>query len=102
MNHFTNRAGFNAIGSKPDWSFLASQPPADHPRGAYFTTLTPQTLNLAVRLRISREKLKFVFQFYDAGDLRPLDGGRGSYIFYSPTDYLVTEGRQQHKGSTDL
>jgi hypothetical protein len=102
MNHFTNRAGFNAIGSQTDWSFRASQPPADHPKGAYFTTLAPQAPNLAVRLRIPREKLEFVFQFYDAGDLRPLDGGRGSYILYSPTDYLVAEGRQQHKGSTNL
>ncbi len=102
MNHFTNRAGFNAIGSQKDWLFRASQPPADHPRGAYFTTLAPQTPNLAVRLRIPREKLEFVFQFLDAGDLLPLEGGRGSYIFYSPTDYLVVEERQQYNGGTGL
>lgn len=102
MNHFTNRAGFNAISSQTDWCFKASQPPADHPKGAYFTTLTPQTPNLAVRLRIPREKLGFLFEFSDAGDLLPLDGGRGSYIFYSPTDYLVAEERQKYKGSTNL
>lgn len=102
MNHFTNKTGFNAISSQTDWWFLASQPPADHPKGAYFTTLTPETPNLAVRLRIPREKLEFVFQFGGAGDLRPLDGGRGTYIFYSPMDYRVAEERQEHKGSTGL
>jgi hypothetical protein len=102
MNHFTNRTGYNAIGSQKDWCFEASDPPADHPTGAYFTTLSPQAPNLAVRLRIPREKLEFVFGFHDAGDLRPLQGGRGTYIFYSPTDYVVVEARQQFKGATGL
>ena len=102
MNHFTDKSGYNAISSQPDWCFKASKPPADHPVGAYFTTLAPQSPNLAVRLRIPREKLKFVFQFFDAGDLLPLEGGRGAYIFYSPSDYVVVESRQRFKGETGL
>ncbi len=38
MNHFTNRAGFNAINANQPWRFRAVQPPGDHPFGAYFTT----------------------------------------------------------------
>lgn len=102
MNHFTNKTGYNAIGSQTSWCFKASEPPTDHPAGAYFTTLSPQAPNLAVRLRIPRDKLEFLFQFYDAGDLRPLPGGRGAYIFYSPLDYVVVEGRQEYKGATGL
>lgn len=102
MNHFTDKSGYNAIGSQPGWCFRALKPPADHPVGAYFTTLTPQTPNLAVRLRIPREKLNFMFQFSDSGDLLPLEGGRGAYIYYSPSDYVVVESRQQFKGETGL
>jgi hypothetical protein len=102
MNHFTNKMGYKAIESQTDWCFKASEPPAGHPTGAYFTTLSPQTPNLAVRLRIPREKLEFMFRFFDAGDLRPLPGGRGAYIFYSPSDYVVVEGRQVSKGVTGL
>ncbi|WP_437610720.1 hypothetical protein WMF20_03665 [Sorangium sp. So ce834] len=102
MNHFTSKTGYNAIGSQLDWCFKASEPPADHPKGAYFTTLSPEAPNLAVRLRIPREKLEFVFKFHDAGDLKPLHGGRGTYIFYSPVDYTVTQERQEFKGATGL
>ena len=34
--------------SQPDWLFIAHQPPGDHPRGAYFTTLEPSAPNLAI------------------------------------------------------
>lgn len=102
MNHFTNKAGHDAIGSQPNWCFEARKPPGDHPVGAYFTTLDSKTPNLAVKLRIPREKLEFVFCFSDAGDLLRLPGGRGAYIFYSPEDYVVSEARQQYKGRTDL
>lgn len=100
--HFTDASGFKAIGSQPDWFFKASQPPGNHPFGAYFTTLGPDTINLAKRLRIPREKLAFVFCFDDASDLLPLPGGRGTFIVYSPTDYLITaaSGRQHTSGPT--
>jgi hypothetical protein len=102
MNHFTDKAGFDSIASQPEWHFKASQPPGDHPYGAYFTTLPPQTLNLAVRLRIPRSKLEFMFEFSDVGDLTPLRGARGSYILYAPTDYWVEQNRQEYRGGTGL
>ena len=102
MNHFTDKPGYDTVSSQPVWCFRASQPPGRHPIGAYFTTLGPEAPNLAVRLRIPREKVAFVFQFVDAGDLAPLRGGRGAYIFYSPTDYIVVQERQRHRGGTGL
>lgn len=78
MNHFTDRAGFNGIRAKPIWVFLASQPPGEHPFGAYFTTLGPATRNLAQRLRIPRTKLTFIFEFTGTVGLEPLEGGRGA------------------------
>jgi hypothetical protein len=89
MSHYTDQAGFNAIRALKPWVFRASQPPGDHPFGAYFTTLAPDTPNLARRLRIPRMKTEFVFTFADVGDLKPLHGGRGEFIFYSPRDYSV-------------
>ncbi len=57
-------------------------------------TLPPSTRNLAKRLRIPREKTGFAFCFTDVGDLLPLPGGRGEFIFYSEDDYVVDESRQ--------
>lgn len=54
LYHYTDRDGYNAIVSQPIWRFVASQPPGDHPFGAYFTDLPPTTKNLANRLRIPR------------------------------------------------
>ncbi len=102
MNHFTDKAGYTAISSQADWCFKASQPPCSNPRGAYFTTLPPETPNLANRLRIPRAKLAFRFQFTDAGDLTPLRGGRGAYIRHSPGDYVVSAVRQEYHGETSL
>jgi hypothetical protein len=100
MNHFTNLAGYNGIRAAPIWRFIASQPPGNHPFGAYFTTLSPSTPNLAKKLRIPVDKLKYVFEFVDVGDLTPLPGGRGAYIFYSALDYLVAQDRQIYHGAT--
>lgn len=99
MYHCTDRDGYNAIKSQPVWRFVASQPPGAHPFGAYFTTLGRDTPNLAQRLRIPRSKVEYFFEFRDVGDLRPLPGGRGQYIFYSPTDYLVDQSRQIDSGT---
>lgn len=79
--HYTNVDGFNGIRAAKVWRFHASQPPGDHPKGAYFTDLDERTPRLALKLRIPREKLKYVFAFQDAADLKPLPGGRGQYIF---------------------
>lgn len=98
MYHYTDQAGYNAIRSQVVWRFVASQPPGGHPFGAYFTTLGRDTPNLAQRLRIPRSKVEYVFEFVDEGDLTPLPGGRGQYIFYSPTDYLVDKPRQRYSG----
>jgi len=103
VNHFTNHDGYNSISSQVDWLFKAAKPPGDHPFGAYFTTLDATTPNLAARLRIPREKLAYFFQFRDRpGDLVPLEGGRGRFVFYSPTDYTVEEDRQVDSGDTGL
>lgn len=100
MHHYTNLAGYNAIRASTIWRFVASQPPGSHPFGAYFTTLPPGTPNLAKKLRIPNDKLKYVFEFVDAGDLLPLPGGRGAYILYSPIDYSVPTDRQIQHGAT--
>jgi hypothetical protein len=102
MNHYTDSTGAKAIGSQPDWVFKAYQPPGDHPFGAFFTTLAPNAPNLSARLGIPRERLTFLFEFTDRGDLIQLRGGRGKYVLYSPTDYTVTKDRQVSKGATGL
>lgn len=99
MAHYTDTDGFNGIKSSPVWRFLAARPPApQHPPGAYFTTLSRSTPLLAQRLRIPRSKIEYVFEFDDAGDLEAIDGGRGAFIFFSRTDYLVLEPRQTYAG----
>lgn len=102
MNHFTDVDGYKAISSQTTWHFKASQPPGDHPFGAYFTTLPPDTRNLAARLRIPREKVACVFMFTEAKPLQPLRGGRREYVFYSPTDYDVPRELQVDHKSTGL
>jgi hypothetical protein len=100
--HYSNTKGFNAIRSQQTWIFKASQPPGDHPAGAYFTTLPPGTINLGKRIfvRGCRDKLEFVFHFSGDADLKPLPGGRGEVIFYSPKDYPVERDRQIAHGAT--
>lgn len=102
MFHYSNDKGYKAISSQPVWLFKALKPPGDHPKGAYFTTLAPGTKNLAKRLfvRGSADKVTFVFSFSGEDGLKPLDGGRGAFIFYSETDYPVERGRQGSHGPT--
>ena len=95
MYHYTDDASFKTISSQVDWIFVASQPPGQHPKGAYFTTLGPETINLALRLGIPRGKTGHYFSFVDCGDLEPLRGGRGKYIFFSSDDYCVKSKRQR-------
>lgn len=99
--HYTDDGGYKAISSQRTWVFRASQPPGDHPFGAYFTTLGPDSINLAKRLRIPKDKLSFVFLFSDDLDLEPLAGGRGEYILYSPMDYAVEASRQLFHGNRE-
>ena len=98
--HYTHKSGFNGIRSQPTWTFLASEPPCENPVGAYFTNLDKNTPLLARKLGISREKLEFIFSFADVGDLRPLRGDRGRFIFYSPDDYRVGPDRKIDSGTT--
>jgi hypothetical protein len=98
MNRFTDLKGFNGIRASPIWRFRAAQPPGRHPFGAYFTTLSARTPNLARRLGIPKSKVEYVFGFTDRGDLRPLPGRRGLFIFYSPSDYEVEPARQLFHG----
>lgn len=102
QHHFTNKNGFNGIRAAKEWHFVASKPPCEHPRAVYFTSLDEATPRLAQRLRIPRDKLKYVFAFQDRGDLVPLDGGRGQYVFYSTADYFVEEELQVRQGETGL
>jgi len=97
--HYTDDSGFKAIGSQLTWLFKASKPPT-RPFGAYFTTLGPGIDYLAKRLRIPKSKIEFVFCFTDGTDLKPLDGGRGQFIFYSSDDYPVEANRQIDSGLT--
>jgi len=99
--HYTNEKAYKAISSQPAWLFRASKPPGD-PEGAYFTNLPPGTLNLAKRLflRGGAAKVAYVFCFSGGEDLRPLPGGRGQFIFYSETDYVVEVDRQGPHGAT--
>ena len=101
MFHYTNENGYKAIGSQPTWIFKASKPPGDHPKGAYFTTLPPGTRNLAKRLfvRGGADKVCFVFSFWEADNLTPLEGGRGAFIFFSSDDYSVGKSRQGPHGA---
>ena len=98
MLHYTDKTSWNAIRSQVDWTFKTHQPPGPHPAAVYFTTLRPDAPNLAGRLRIPAAKIDFVFCFLDIGDLKPLPGGRGQYIFYYPGDYVVVESRQHACG----
>ena len=84
-----------------DWTFKAHKPPGPHPNAAYFTTLPPDTRNLANRLRIPASKIDYVFCFIDVGDLTPLPGDRGSYIFFFRGDYVVTKQRQEDCGARE-
>jgi hypothetical protein len=101
--HYTNDKGYKAISSQQTWLFKAAKPPGDHPKGAYFTTLQPGTRNLAKRLfvRGSSDKITYVFCFSGGDDLKPLEGGRGAFIFYSEDDYPVEEERQGPHGATE-
>lgn len=83
------------------WRFRAGQPPGKHPYGAFFTPLPPGTPNLAKRLGIPKRKLKFVFAFTDAEDLKPLRGDRGKHVCYAGENYFVSEDRQQYSGKTE-
>jgi hypothetical protein len=105
MFHYTDSDGHKALHSSPEWLFRAAQPPGDpkaHPFGAYFTDLSDDEPLLANKLRIPRRKLHYVFEFVDRGDLRPLPGGRGRNIFYSPVDYKVDPERQLRSGLTTI
>jgi hypothetical protein len=98
MNHFTDTDGFKAIAASTTWRFVADQPPGDHPFGAYFTTASPDDPKLWKKLMIPKRKREFVFSFVDRGDLTPLRGGRGRFIFFSPEDYEVEPVRQLFAG----
>jgi len=101
MLHFTDKDGNNAIRSQIVWRFKAHQQRAEHlPFGAFFTTLEFGAPAFSARTRIPKDKQGFFFRFQDAGDLKRLDGGRGAYIFYSPTDYDVGPDRQAGCGPT--
>lgn len=103
MFHYTNLKGYKAISSQVMWLFKASQPPCDHPKAAYFSTLPPGTKNLSKRLfvRGCAEKTEFVFNFSGGEDLPCLRGGRGDHVHYSTEDYLVIEDRQGPHGQTE-
>lgn len=102
MSHYTDKDGFEAIHSQPEWMFKAFKPPCGNPVGAYFTNLPETTRLLARKLRIPRTKLEYMFAFFDVGDLHPIRGDRGRFIFYSPTDYPVATGRQIAARKTKL
>jgi hypothetical protein len=104
LYHYTDKDGYDAIRSAPEWRFLATQPRAKHhPPGAYFTDYPPDTVGLAVKLMIPTRKLAYVFAFSAAeqDDLRPIRGDRGEHIVYAPQDYVVPRDRQVAHGPVE-
>ena len=99
--HYTDLDGYNAARSQPVWRFKVATPPGGHPRGAYFTSLGPETKGLANRLGIPKAKTKYVFSFLETSGLRRLHGHRGRFIYYSASDYEVKEERQVFCGKTE-
>jgi hypothetical protein len=107
MFHYTDKDGWNAIRSQIDWQFKVSQPKdPDRPVGAYFTDLEPSAVNLRVlfkKIRVPREKQKYVFWFDGEGELTQLNKGTGrdKHIFFSPVEYIVVKNRQNYSGQTE-
>jgi len=100
MLHYTDVAGFKAIGSQMNWMFKAGRPPGGRPFGAYFTTLRPDAHRFSARTRIPKAKQDFVFSFNGQDGLEPMDGGKGEFIFLSQIDYTVVLDRQVFHGPT--
>jgi len=101
MFHYTDDDGHKAISAQMDWLFKASQPPGDNERGVYFTTLRPDANRFSARTRIPKDKQRCVFAFRGDEGLRPKEGGKGAYIFWTPDDYLVVESRQVYDGPSE-
>ncbi len=105
--HFTDDASYKAISSQKDWKFLASLPPGGNEFGAYFTTLPPDAPRFSARTRIPKDKQIYAFAFTGHQGLQPKAGGKGAYIFWAPTDYLVVDSaglngtRQQYHGVSE-
>ncbi len=105
--HYTDKPGWNAVRAQVLWQFKASQPKdPERPRGAYFTNIEPTEENLRTlhkRIRVPRVKQEYVFWFIGAEGLTQLNRGRGrdKWIFFSPIDYDVVDGRQKYGDSTD-
>jgi hypothetical protein len=102
VDHYTDLERYKAIRASTSWRFSAVQPPAaEHPVAAYFTTLSPDTKNLAMRLRIPKRNLQYVFVFLEAGDLCSLRGDRGEWTCYSLDDYVVDAERLVYCGMAE-
>ena len=98
-NHYTDAKGYNAIKAVSPWHFRAGKPRSpSKPFGAYFTTLVPSDPNFVKRVRLPKSKRKYRFSFEDGGDLLPLPGPGGKWVFYSPTDYFVDDDRHLYSG----
>jgi hypothetical protein len=97
--HYTDKEGYNAVRASPVWVFKIHQPPKkENPVAAYFSKLAPDTLLLAAKLRVGKKKIEFVFEFDDAGDLKPLSPRRELHILLSTQDYRVDVERQRYDG----
>jgi hypothetical protein len=105
--HYTDKDGWNAIRSQPEWRFLVSRPKAPwRPTGAYFTDIEPNEENLrtlADKIRVPRVKLEYVFEFVGTdGILRPNPiEGRDARIYFSPVDYFVERARHRYSGAVE-
>jgi HYD1 signature containing ADP-ribosyltransferase len=103
MFHYTDKPGWNAIRSQVTWRFMATQPKdPDRPIGAYFTDIEPTPGNVRLlhqKIRVPAVKQEFVFEFNGVEGLSQLNGGTGrdKRIFYSESDYLVSDDVYKRK-----
>jgi RHS repeat-associated protein len=100
--HYTDKSSFNTINSSNPLHFKASQPRArpDNPKGVYLTTKAPDEVDFG-KIGMVRSKGTHVFDFVvERQKLRPLRGGRGEYVLYSPTDLYVPRSDVNYAGLT--
>ncbi|MBB5959673.1 RHS repeat-associated protein [Saccharothrix tamanrassetensis] len=96
--HYTDKKSFGGITSGKDLTFKSSSPKKGNPHGVYVTTRSPGEVDLG-KIGMVNSKATHVIDFMvDQHKIRPLRGGRGSYVQYSPTDLTVPRSDVRYAG----